>query len=211
MNDGARLSQSGLYGMLAGILWIANLFVFLLPAEMQEISSLLLQILALAFLYMAFSGIGEALGSQEISGNGRTAVIFLTLGVLLSLAVTLWKAGELASTQEALQNLALGIQGDTPSEAEVEEMMNQIWTVVGIALLSFLPYWLLSLIGAFPLRKAYVQTAEATEIPQLRTSGNLFLWGILLTPLLIGGILVLVYYIFVIVAFSKLRTAAQEG
>ncbi|RKQ89092.1 DUF996 domain-containing protein [Brockia lithotrophica] len=211
MNDGARLSQSGLYGMLAGILWIANLFVFLLPAGMREISSLLLQFLALVFLYIAFSGIGDALGSQEISGNGRTAVIFLTLGVLLSLAVTLWKAGELASAQEALQNLALGMQGGTASEAEVEEMTKQIGTMGRIYLYSFLPFWLLSLIGAFPLRKAYVQTAEATEIPQFRTAGNLFLWGIILTPLLIGGILLLVYYIFVILAFSKLRTAAQEG
>lgn len=39
MNDGARLSQSGLYGMLAGILWILNSFLFLLPAEVQGIAS----------------------------------------------------------------------------------------------------------------------------------------------------------------------------
>jgi len=210
MDKSARLKQSGLYGMLAGILWIANIiFPLLLPREFQGI--FIFQILALVFLYVAFSGIGDALDSREISGSGRTAVLFLALGFLLSYAVTLWKAGELEGAQEALQNLALRMQGDTASEADLRAMMDQIGTLARIALLAFLPSWLLSLIAAFPLRKAYIKTAEATEISQFRTAGNLFLWGIVLTPLLVGGILVFVYYILMTIAFSKLRTAAQEG
>ncbi|PTQ52065.1 MAG: hypothetical protein BLITH_1032 [Brockia lithotrophica] len=210
MNDGTRLSQSGLYGMLAGILWILNSFLFLLPAEVQGIASPIVQLLALVFLYLAFSGIGNALGSSEISSGGRTAVILLAIGVVLSLAVSLWKAGELAGAQQALQDLLQNMQDDTATEAEFEELINRIVTIGQIGLLTFLPSWLFSLVAAFPLRRAYLQTAEATEIPQFRTAGNLFLWGIVLTPLLVGGILVLIYYIFVIVAFSKLRAAAQE-
>ncbi|MBT9281136.1 MAG: DUF996 domain-containing protein [Hydrogenibacillus schlegelii] len=218
MSDPLRLARAGsygiragLYGIIAGILWLGIVpFPFTASPPSDPSIFLLLalfaQIYVLVLLDNAFSKVEESFGIKEISLSVRTAVLLIVAGMGITVGVGFWKAEELVNMRYALQSY-MGVEDKWLSDAGFREVMG----FAPLLLLVLLPEWFFSLVAAFPLRRAYQRTAEATGIPRFRTAGNLLLWGIVLAPLFIGFLLLFVSCLIMIVAFAKLRTAAEKA
>jgi len=218
MTDTSRLARAssygiraGLYGIIAGILWLGIVpFPFTASSPSDQSIFLLLalsaQVYVLVLLYNAFSKVGETFGIEEISIRARTAVLLSVVGIGITIGVGFWKAEELVNMRYALQSY-MGVKDKLLSDAGFREVMG----FAPLVLLVLLPEWFFSLVAAIPLRRAYQRTTEATGIPQFRTAGNLLLWGIVLAPFFIGFLLLFVSCLILIIAFAKLRTAAEKA
>lgn len=73
------------------------------------------------------------------------------------------------------------------------------------AILSFIVAYILIVYAYYQAKKVYFSLAEHFDVPQFRTAGNLLFWGAVATIVFIGGIIILVGWIFAAIGYNELR------
>ncbi len=83
----------------------------------------------------------------------------------------------------------------------------------GGAILGFLgalaAFWIFAVISSYFLKRAYDIAGTKLNVPQFQSAGKFYFWGALLVIILVGVILLLIAYIYQILAYFSIRDEPQ--
>jgi len=178
----ANLGQARLFGGIAGIL----LFLSIVPSVGP-----ILSIVGFILLLLALKNVADSVNNPAIFKNALIATIVGIVGAVVGIVV----GG--ASILSALSG-NFGIGGGA-----FESLIFGLITALVIV-------WVFAIVSSIFLRRSLNMTAERLGIGLFRTAALLLLIGAILTIILIGGILSLVAYIILAIAFFQIKAEAAQ-
>ncbi|MEZ0248312.1 MAG: DUF996 domain-containing protein, partial [Thermoproteus sp.] len=171
-----EIKSAGLLGMLG--------IIFQLLSGIPDVGPLL-AIAGLIMWLIAMKKLADAYGNQPIFRNALVAVV---LGFVL--AVVLFIA------------LFVGLISLT-SFVPMHSGFSPMWGVIGIIIAVLVVLWIVMIVEAYFIRKAYLELARSSGVADFESAAKWYWIGALTVIVLVGLVFVLVGDVFAILGFNK--------
>jgi uncharacterized membrane protein len=176
----------------------------------------LLGLVGIILILIALKGMADTFSDGRIFNNGLYSLIVIIVGVFAFIgaliASFLFFIGNLPDWARPFvdaqdwQGLATAFQNRAMDPAS----FGSLFTLIGAVLLALIVLFVFAVIAMLFLRRSLGILSTKTGVGLFGTSGLLLLIGAVLTPILIGFLLIWIGWILLTVAFFSVRTGAPS-
>ena len=176
----------------------------------------LLGLVGIILILIALKGMADTFSDGRIFNNGLYSLIVIIVGVFAFIgaliASFLFFIGNLPDWARPYvdaknwQGLATAFQNRAMDPAS----FGSLFTLIGAVLLALIVLFVFAVIAMLFLRRSLGILSTKTGVGLFGTSGLLLLIGAVLTPILIGFLLIWIGWILLTVAFFSVRTVAPS-
>lgn len=199
-----KLSNAKILGGIGSVLLLIGFILSLITG----ILGLIAGIIGLILVLMAVKNISEIFRDESVFKNYLIhfllvigAFLVIVIIIIATIGMSLFSTSELeeiSSELESAENL------EDLDEEQTEDLMAELMTILGACCIAFIIGLIIAIISALFLKKSFDGIAKLTKVNLFKTTGIVFLIGVITSFLLFGGIIILIAYILQIVAFFSL-------
>lgn len=158
-----------------------------------------LDLVGLILVLVSLRDLSREYGDPSIWRNAIYAIISSIIGtVVLLISIFLLMLPFYASSY------SYSISGTYPP-ATVSSSPYVAMSSIGILVAVFVVAWVIGIVYAYFIRRAFSSLADRSGIANFKKAGNWYWWGALLEIVIVGAILSLIALIFQIIGFNDLR------
>lgn len=192
------------YGIIGSVLLIAGFILSLFSGIIGLIAS----VLGLVLVLIAVKNISEKVNDKDIFKNYLIHFLLIIGAVIAVIAIIIVTVGMSAFSVNELNELSKELESQENTESltdeQYNELMDTIMPIVQGCCISILVGLILLIISALFLKKSFDKIAEYTNVDLFKTTAIVYLIGVILSFILIGGAIIFVAYIIQIISFFRL-------